>query len=155
MWKYWPFYIWLAYLIWPYDLFPDILPGVGYIEDALFLGLAYWFFVKKRPDLLLKAKDAAYNCDLRELLPWHKSDQPVPYQLGRHNGKNPYQILNLSRTASLDEIKQAYRSQAARYHPDKVNHLGEELQQLAREKFHEIQWAYDRLVEAESNHKHA
>jgi len=30
-----------------------------------------------------------------------------------------------------DEIKSAYKKLAARYHPDKVNHLGDELKTLA------------------------
>ena len=153
--KYWPFYIWLLYLIWPYDLFPDVIPGVGWIEDALLLGALYWYFVKRRPDLLHKVKNAANNCDLRELLPWSKSDAASSKQSRHYNGKNPYQILHVQQSATLTEIKQAYRAQAARYHPDKVTHLGEELQLLAKEKFHEIQWAYDKLTEGQEDRPRA
>ncbi len=39
-----------------------------------------------------------------------------------------------------------YREQAARYHPDKVAHLGEEFQAMAKEKFQDIQWAYEQLT---------
>lgn len=151
--KYWPFYIWLIYLIWPYDLVPDFLPGAGWIEDALLLGLLYWFFVKKRPDLLHKVKAAATTGDFQGLLTWSKSSEHSSNRLLEYNGKNPHQILDVPRSASLAEIKQAYRAKAARYHPDKVTHLGDELQSLAREKFHEIQWAYDRLTETKNDRK--
>jgi len=50
------------------------------------------------------------------------------------------------RKTSLDEIKSAYRKLAAQYHPDKVNHLGDEFKTLAEKKFKEIQEAYEELV---------
>ena len=46
-------------------------------------------------------------------------------------------------TASPAEIKKAYRTLAARYHPDK--HRGNELEDLAREKLAEINAAYEVL----------
>jgi DnaJ-class molecular chaperone len=54
-------------------------------------------------------------------------------------------VLGISRSASPDEIKGAYRELANRYHPDKVAHLGEEFQQMAEERFKEIQEAYQEL----------
>jgi len=51
----------------------------------------------------------------------------------------------VSESASLDEIKAAYRRLAGQYHPDKVLHLGEEFRVLAEAKFKEIQRAYDEL----------
>ncbi|MCE5244100.1 MAG: DnaJ domain-containing protein [Desulfobacteraceae bacterium] len=59
-------------------------------------------------------------------------------------------MLGVERSASLEEIKRAYREQANRYHPDKVSHLGEEFQEMAKRKFQEIQWAYEKLA-AERN----
>lgn len=54
-------------------------------------------------------------------------------------GKDYYQTLGLSRGASDEEIKRAYRRQALRYHPDKNKEPG------AEEKFKEIAEAYDVL----------
>jgi len=42
-----------------------------------------------------------------------------------------YILLGLGRNASLGEIKRAFRTQIARYHPDKVQHLGKEFQEMA------------------------
>ena len=35
------------------------------------------------------------------------------------HGDSPYQTLNLPRTATIDEVKDAYRLLAKRYHPDR------------------------------------
>ena len=49
-------------------------------------------------------------------------------------------------TVAVEEtIHTAYRARMNEYHPDKVAHLGEELQQLAHRKALEIQRAYEQL----------
>jgi curved DNA-binding protein CbpA len=45
--------------------------------------------------------------------------------------KNFYDLLAVARDAPADEIKKAFRREIARYHPDKVQHLGHEFQQMA------------------------
>ena len=55
---------------------------------------------------------------------------------------DPYKILGVSRDASDDEIKRAYRALAKKYHPD-VNKEAN-----AEEKFKQIQNAYDQIMEA-------
>ena len=54
-------------------------------------------------------------------------------------GKDYYKILGVSRNASEDEIKKAYRKLALKYHPDKNQDPG------AEDKFKEIAEAYDVL----------
>ena len=45
--------------------------------------------------------------------------------------KNFYDLLSVASDAPADEIKKAFRREIARYHPDKVQHLGTEFQQMA------------------------
>ncbi len=54
-----------------------------------------------------------------------------------------YAILGLETGAQMDEIKKAYRKLSMKYHPDKVNHLGEEFQKVAESKMKDINGAYD------------
>jgi curved DNA-binding protein CbpA len=45
--------------------------------------------------------------------------------------KNYYDMLSVARDAPAEEIKKAFRREIARYHPDKVQHLGPEFQDMA------------------------
>lgn len=60
-------------------------------------------------------------------------------------GKNPYEILGVDKGTSQKEIKKAYHKALASYHPDKVEHLGEDLQLLAKQRTLEIMEAYQRI----------
>ncbi|MGD9175195.1 MAG: DnaJ domain-containing protein, partial [Desulfobacterales bacterium] len=59
---------------------------------------------------------------------------------------NPHRILGVSDKASAEEIKHAYRELANKYHPDKLEHLGDEFKTLAEKRFKEIQQAYQELT---------
>lgn len=56
-----------------------------------------------------------------------------------------YVILGVNAQATDDEIKKAYRKMALRFHPDKVSQMGEEYQKGAKDKFQQIQDAYENL----------
>lgn len=56
--------------------------------------------------------------------------------------KNYYELLEIPQNGSKDEIKRAFRQQIARYHPDKVQHLGKEFQNLAAARAAELTEAY-------------
>ena len=56
---------------------------------------------------------------------------------------DPYQVLNISSTATDDEVKKAYRELARKYHPD--NYHNNPLADLAQEKMKEINAAYDEI----------
>jgi preprotein translocase subunit Sec63 len=59
-----------------------------------------------------------------------------------------YQVLNVSPAASAEEIRAAYRQLISLYHPDKVQQLGPELQELATRKSQEITAAYEKGLQA-------
>ena len=56
-----------------------------------------------------------------------------------------YKILEITKNATNQEVKKAYRKMAKKYHPDKVRHLGEEHQKGAEDKFKRIQKAYEAI----------
>lgn len=58
--------------------------------------------------------------------------------------RDPYQVLGVSRGASDEEIKKAYRNLSRKYHPDaNVNNPNKA---QAEEKFKEVQQAYDQIM---------
>ena len=63
--------------------------------------------------------------------------------------KNPYQVLGISPEATDEEVKQAYRALARKYHPDK--YINNPLADLAAEKMREINEAYDFLMKNKNN----
>jgi len=56
-----------------------------------------------------------------------------------------YKILEIEPTATNDEVKQAYRKMAVKYHPDKVAYLGEDIRNAATEKFQMVNEAYEKI----------
>ena len=60
-------------------------------------------------------------------------------------GDNAYRILEIDKNATDDEVKKAYRKMVKKYHPDKLQHLGEEHLKGAEEKFKEVQKAYEQI----------
>lgn len=62
---------------------------------------------------------------------------------------DPYKVLGVSPNASDDEVKQAYRALARKYHPDK--YVNNPLADLAAEKMKEINEAYDTIVKQREN----
>ncbi len=64
---------------------------------------------------------------------------------GQTQKKDPYNVLGIERTASDDEVKKAYRRLAMKYHPDKVEGMGEEMKKNAETQFREINEAYETI----------
>lgn len=61
--------------------------------------------------------------------------------------RDPYEVLGISRNASDDEVKSAYRDLARKYHPDNVaNSDNPAASELFEEKMKEINEAYDTIV---------
>lgn len=56
-----------------------------------------------------------------------------------------YKVLEITPDATDEEVKAAYRKMAVKYHPDKVEHLGPEIQKSAKEKFQQLQAAYEEI----------
>lgn len=63
--------------------------------------------------------------------------------------KTYYALLAIERTASPEDVKRAFRREIARYHPDKVQHLGQEFQEIAATRAAELTEAYRILMDGE------
>lgn len=65
-----------------------------------------------------------------------------------NNGKNPYSVLGIASTATDDEVRRAYRRLAMKYHPDRVEGLGEEVRKNAEAQIKVINAAYEQIKAA-------
>ncbi|MDR2452553.1 MAG: J domain-containing protein [Candidatus Accumulibacter sp.] len=85
-----------------------------------------------------------------------KTSAPSPADRTRDRGEagradapaSWHEILGVSPDASMEEIRQAYRTLMSQYHPDKVASLGEDLKKLAEAKSREITRAYRAALRA-------
>jgi uncharacterized membrane protein YkvA (DUF1232 family) len=135
-----PWIIGLLYLLSPYDAVPDVFVGPGWLDDLVILGLAYWWYTR-----IKQAFGTNAHGKKRHATGQSRNHEEGSFQA--HMGeKDPYMVLGIQKGASKEEIKKAYKSLAAQYHPDKVQHLGDDFQKLAHEKFVAIQKAYDQLM---------
>lgn len=68
--------------------------------------------------------------------------------LGGRSLDEAYKVLEVSPTATNDEVRAAYRRLALKHHPDKVAMLGEDIKKAAEEKFQSINSAKEIIYKA-------
>lgn len=131
--KKWLILLAILYLVFPRDLIPDFVGnGLGLLDDFLVMGLLANYLRRYTRNYMADPERGGAGPEI----PDRDTSSVV---------NDPYSILEVSQGASQDEIQTAYRARMREYHPDKVAHLGEELQKLAHERTVEIQQAYQHL----------
>lgn len=75
----------------------------------------------------------------------NSSDAASVISMFYKDSSSAYSVLEISPSATNDEVKSAYRRMAMKNHPDKVATLGPEVQKAAAEKFRQIQEAYETI----------
>ena len=123
----------VVYFVVPWDF--DFLPVVGRLDDLLFLALAGYYYLKQPKN--------------RGARTWRRpsaADAPTdPAGSGESRDADPYRVFGLSRAADAEAIKKAYRELIAKYHPDRLHHLGDEFKGLAARKTTAINKAYEKI----------
>jgi hypothetical protein len=136
----------ILYVVSPIDAVPDFIPGLGWVDDLLVIGCLLWYLSRQQPG---RSPWDVFRERMRPGARRPAADPAPPEDLGADFGRmDPYALLEVSRTASPDEIKRAYKHAVSRYHPDKVAHLGKEFQDLAHRKLLAVQQAYETLTGA-------
>ena len=145
--RFWIYLLLILYVLSPFDLLPESLVGpIGWIEDAITVGLLYWYLIYRPAKMRSQFGQRYYGKG--------EGAHGEAYQENQNRGQagtefarqDSYNVLGVPRGASQDEIRRAYRKLVVKYHPDKVDHLGDEFRVLAEKKFKEIQEAYQELA---------
>ena len=61
-----------------------------------------------------------------------------------------YQLLGVAPTVSLEELKLAYKQKIAKWHPDKVSHMAQEIRDLAASTTSRLNVAYQLIIKTRS-----
>ena len=145
------------YTLSPWDILPDWVLGWGWLDDLIIWILVwrYFVFLKKKfasTGRYYQSTDGGFNKTRNgNYSGQHRSDSKDQFsQDSAQQQWDPYRVLGIARSASNQEIKHAYRELANKYHPDKLEHLGDEFKALAETRFKEIQKAYQELTEKRS-----
>ena len=123
--NFWIFILWLCFSLG----IGSRIPRIGPFVDLIILGLLWYYYFRKKP------------------VPRRDYSQHDARVEGDASLKDPYRILEIDSGAGVEEVKRAYRLQASKYHPDKVAHLGRDIQEFASKRFQEINWAYEKIME--------
>lgn len=135
----------IFYFLLPYDFFPDLVLGWGWIDDLIIFYFLWRFFFRGKGSVFRQSQGAEHSSE--------GSDGKESPTGSIRTPSDPYDVLQIPRGSSQEDIKAAYKHLAGKYHPDKVLHLGKEFQSLAEERFKEIQAAYQKLTARDRNER--
>jgi DnaJ like chaperone protein len=69
---------------------------------------------------------------------------------GGSNSEKWHTMLGITKQASDNEVKKAYRKMAVKYHPDKLQAVSEDIKKLSEEKFLKVKEAYEQIMKERS-----
>ncbi len=133
----------VLYILSPVDLVPDFLGLPGRVDDLLAAVAGYLYLQRMQRG----KRGTEGRARSGRSGPWEKAGGArAGSGSDRGNGpsrpRDPYQVLEVSPDAPLEEIRSRYRELLLRYHPDRVQHLGREFQELADRRTKELNAAF-------------
>ncbi len=115
------------------------------LEYAYRLELVHFLFRLGNADNALSSSEVRVIIQVASGLGLSANDISAIQNLYINDIESVYKVLEISPDFTDEEIKKAYRSMAIRFHPDKVEHLGEEFKKSANEKFQKVNEAFERI----------
>ncbi len=141
------------YVVSPVDLLPDFFGLPGRLDDLLVaLGTLFYLFSTsgKAPGAGGTRRDRDQRGEPSERRDREDSGGASPDETPP-GPASPYEVLGVDRGADLAEIRRRYREKLLQYHPDRVQHLGVEFQEMAERKTIEITEAFQKILRERGN----
>lgn len=118
----------------------------AYMDHASRLQLMHYLFQLANADKEMHGNEIDMLTRIAAYMGISKKDlMSIKAMFVVQNDSSVYDILEIPKTATNDEVKKAYKRMAVKYHPDKVSHLGPEHQSSAHEKFQTLTNAYEKI----------
>lgn len=127
------------------NVFDVCLQIKHYMDYSARLQLLHFLFGISMADGHVDKKEIDIIDQIAKFLDLDRSDFLSIKAMFAKDSEAVYQILEVSKDASNEELKKGYRAMAVKYHPDKVAHLGEDIKNAAEEKLQTLNVAYDTI----------
>ena len=115
------------------------------MQHPMRLQLMHYLFGLAKSDLLISQRELDVIHQISRYLAINEKDYISIRSMFYKDPSSAYKILEVQPNASDEEVKKAYRKMAVKYHPDKLQGLGEDIQKAGKEKFQKVQEAYDTI----------
>lgn len=109
------------------------------------LQLLHFLFGIAQADGVISVEELKVLVEIGEHLNLTKADFDSIKAMFIPDNDKFYTILEVTPSATNEEIKKAYRQMAIKYHPDKVSHLGDDVRIAAEQKFKMVNEAYEKV----------
>jgi len=106
----------------------------------LVLWFGAFFLLKALLGLIFDA-----GANKREVRQWNQTKQPPPKRFTSSAAKSAYDLLEVKKSDSWEDIKRAYKRKMSQYHPDKVEQMAPEFKKVAKEKATELNKAFEQI----------
>jgi hypothetical protein len=136
------------YVLSPVDLLPDFLGVPGRLDDLL-LALGTLFYLYSASKRVPGTGDSASERASREGRRGHqdaRGSEKAHSARAARESVDPYEVLGVDRGQGFEAIRSRYKEKLLQYHPDRVQHLGKEFEEMAERKTKEITEAYQQIL---------
>jgi len=143
----------VLYVLSPVDLLPDFLGVPGRLDDLLLaLGTLFYLYYasKKAPSTGSSGRERASSGGRQGQKDPGGSEGAHSRKSARHS-VDPYEVLGVDRGEDFEAIRSRYKEKLLQYHPDRVQHLGKEFEEMAERKTKEITEAYQQILRERGN----
>lgn len=109
------------------------------------LQLLHFLFLLSTVDKPIQTVEISTLEDISRYIGIHPRDFNSIKAMFYNDLQAAYTVLEIEKNATNEQVKKAYRKMAMQYHPDKLESLGQSMQETATVRFQKVKEAYERI----------